>query len=244
MVTVPKLNINPLLANLWKNCLGGIGWIGFHCWKCPQKFHQMVYLVDSCRWRFDLVYSVESKKRFSCYTVSFYKCNSWGFLGFDEVQDLLVLKAESMLFLWDIFSQQNLGEGLFPWLFVEKSLGLWMIGNERSHRGWRMDGKTVDSVVGWVRLIITIDGTMDRCCYHPPMVRLDDKSSQIRCCASFHSPSTTCSRLAQGITGTKVRRKSNGGSCRCCCWESRCGKLFCGFIWMYCKGNGKHEKTN
>jgi len=30
-----------------------------------------------------------------------------GFLGFDEVQDLLVLKAESMLFLWDIFSQQN-----------------------------------------------------------------------------------------------------------------------------------------
>ena len=35
--------------------------------------------------------------------------------------------------------------------------------------GWRMDGKTVDSVDGWVRLIITIDGTMDRCCYYPPI---------------------------------------------------------------------------
>jgi len=30
-----------------------------------------------------------------------------GFLGFDEVQELLYLKAPSMLFLWDIFSQQN-----------------------------------------------------------------------------------------------------------------------------------------
>eukprot|EP00439_Symbiodinium_sp_Y106_P065797 s2250_g10.t1 len=30
-----------------------------------------------------------------------------GYLGFEEVQDLLCLKAPSMLFLWDIFSQQN-----------------------------------------------------------------------------------------------------------------------------------------
>lgn len=30
-----------------------------------------------------------------------------GFLGFDEVQEVLNLKAPSMLFLWDIFSQQN-----------------------------------------------------------------------------------------------------------------------------------------
>ncbi|CAJ1366765.1 unnamed protein product [Effrenium voratum] len=30
-----------------------------------------------------------------------------GFLGFEEVQELLCLKAPSMLFLWDIFSQQN-----------------------------------------------------------------------------------------------------------------------------------------
>jgi len=30
-----------------------------------------------------------------------------GFLGFEEVQDLLFLKAPSMLYLWDIFSQQN-----------------------------------------------------------------------------------------------------------------------------------------
>eukprot|EP00913_Durusdinium_trenchii_P021670 g20361.t1 len=35
-----------------------------------------------------------------------------GFLGFDEVQEVLNLKAPSMLFLWDIFSQQKLGR--FP----------------------------------------------------------------------------------------------------------------------------------
>lgn len=94
---------------------GALDELDFIVWKFPWISSDGL----SCRWRFDLVYSVESKK--------ILLCKSWGFLGFDEVQDLLVLKAESMLFLWDIFSQQNLGKSLFPWFFVEKSLGLWMI---------------------------------------------------------------------------------------------------------------------
>ena len=37
-----------------------------------------------------------------------------------------------MLFLWDIFSQQNLGESLFPCFFCREIViyVLWMIGND------------------------------------------------------------------------------------------------------------------
>lgn len=90
------------------------------------EFRQMVYLVDGVLINL-------------CIPVGFYKCKSWGFLGFDEVQDLLVLKAESMLFLWDIFSQQNLGESLVSMAFLSRNP--WVCGwYGRSHRrlknGW------------------------------------------------------------------------------------------------------------